>query len=119
RPIAGRYAFVLFTLGIVGAGLLAIPVMAASSAYAVGGAFGWSRSLAKPLRTEWRFYAIIAGSCFAGLAVNAVHVPPFKLLYYSAVLNGVISPFLLFVVTRIAGDDRIMGEYKNRWWSTT
>jgi NRAMP (natural resistance-associated macrophage protein)-like metal ion transporter len=119
RPIAGPYAFVLFTLGIVGAGLLAIPVMAASSAYAVGGAFGWPQSLAKPLKTEWRFYAIIAISCFVGLVVNIVHIPPFKLLYYSAVLNGVISPFLLFMVTHIANDERIMGQYKNRWWSTT
>ena len=119
RPFAGPYAFVLFTLGIVGSGLLAIPVMAASSAYAVGGAFGWPRSLAKPLRAEWRFYAIIAISCFVGLAVNAVHIPPFKLLYYSAVLNGAISPFLLFMVTHIANDERIMGQYKNRWWSTT
>jgi len=119
RPLAGPYAFVLFTLGIVGSGLLAIPVMAASSAYAVGGALELPRSLAKPLRTEWRFYAIIALSCFVGLAVNAVHIPPFRLLYYSAVLNGVISPFLLFMVTRISADERIMGEYKNRWWSTT
>jgi NRAMP (natural resistance-associated macrophage protein)-like metal ion transporter len=118
RPIAGPYAFVLFTLGIVGSGLLAIPVMAASSAYAVGGAFGWPRSLAKPLGAEWRFYAIIAISCFVGLGVNIVHIPPFKLLYYSAVLNGAISPFLLFMVTHIANSEHIMGQYRNRWWST-
>jgi NRAMP (natural resistance-associated macrophage protein)-like metal ion transporter len=119
RPLAGPYASVLFTLGIVASGLLAIPVMAASSAYAIGGTFKWTQSLAKPFWEEWRFYSIIALSCFVGLVVNVVHVSPFKLLYYSAVLNGVISPFLLFIVTHIANDKRIMGKYKNRWWSTT
>ncbi len=119
RPLAGPYAFVLFTLGIVGSGLLAIPVMAASSAYAVGGAFGWPESLGKPVWVEWRFYGIIALSCFVGLFVNMLHISPFRLLYYSAVLNGVISPFLLFMVTHIANSEQVMGEYKNRWWSTT
>jgi len=119
RPLAGPYAFVLFTLGIVVSGLLAIPVMAASSAYAIGGALNWPRSLAKPFWQEPRFYAVIALSCALGLLVNVLHVQPFKLLYYAAVLNGVISPPLLFIVTNLAGNRRIMGKYKNRWWSTT
>ena len=99
RPLGGPFRFVLFTSGIVSAGLLAIPVIAASSAYAVAGAFGWSRSLGKPFWHEWGFYGVIVASCAIGLLVNLLHVPPFKLLYYSGVLNGVISPPLLFIVT--------------------
>jgi Mn2+/Fe2+ NRAMP family transporter len=114
RPIAGTLAFVLFAAGIVSAGLLSIPVMAASSAYVVSAAFGWKRSLRRPFWEERRFYGIIAGSCLLGLAVNIAHVTPFRLLYYSAVLNGLISPPLLFIVTQIAGNRRIMGRFANR-----
>lgn len=111
KPLAGGFTASLFTVGIISAGLLAIPVMAGSSAYAVGGAFDWSRTLSKPFWQEWRFYGIIVASCMVGLLVNALHVPPFKLLYYSAVLNGVISPVLLFMVTQIASNRRIMKQF--------
>jgi NRAMP (natural resistance-associated macrophage protein)-like metal ion transporter len=111
KPLAGNFTFILFTVGIVSAGLLAIPVMAGSSAYAVGGALNWSRTLSKPFWQEWRFYGIIVASCLIGLLVNALRVPPFKLLYWSAILNGVISPVLLFVVTQIAGNAKIMKEF--------
>jgi len=113
RPLAGPFTFVLFTIGIVSSGLLAIPVMAGSSAYAVAGAAGWPRSLGKPFWQEWGFYGVIVASCVIGLFVNAVHVPPFKLLYYAAVLNGVISPPLLFIVTNIADSRKIMGKRVN------
>ncbi len=113
RPLAGPFTFVLFTTGILSSGLLAIPVMAGSSAYAVAGAADWPRSLGKPFWEEWRFYGIIVASCVIGLLVNAVHVPPFRLLYYAAVLNGAISPPLLFIVTSIAGSRKIMGKRVN------
>ncbi len=113
RPLAGPLTFVIFTVGILSSGLLAIPVMAGSSAYAVAGAADWPRSLGKPFWEEWRFYGIIVASCVVGLLVNAVHVPPFKLLYYAAILNGVISPPLLFIVTNIAGSRKIMGKRVN------
>ena len=118
RPLAGPFTFILFTAGIVSSGLLAIPVMAGSSAYAVGGAFDWPRSLGKPFWEEWRFYGVIAASCFIGLLVNAAHIPPFKLLYYSAILNGVVSPPLLFIVTQIASNADIMGTKVNGRGST-
>ncbi len=111
KPLTGPLTFFLFTAGIVSAGLLAIPVMAGSSAYAVGGACNWSRSLSLPFWKEWRFYGIIVGSCLIGLLVNAVHVPPFKLLYYSGVLNGIISPVLLFIVVHIASNPKIMKDF--------
>ena len=117
RPLAGPLSSVLFALGIVSSGLLAIPVMAASSAYAICGALKWRRSLTEPFHRAKRFYGIIALSCFAGLLVNAFHISPFRLLYYSGVLNGIISPFLLFIVTNIAGNPEIMGKYVNSWWN--
>lgn len=117
RPLAGTFTFVLFTVGIICAGLLAIPVMAGSSAYAVGGALNWPRTLSKPFWQERRFYGIIIASCLVGLVVNAAHVPPFKLLYYSAILNGFISPLLLFFVTQISGDRQIMGRFRNTRFS--
>jgi NRAMP (natural resistance-associated macrophage protein)-like metal ion transporter len=117
KPLAGQFTFFLFAVGIVSSGLLAIPVMAGSSAYAVGGAFNWSRTLSKPFWQEWRFYGIIVASCVIGLLVNALHVPPFKLLYYAAVLNGVISPVLLFIVTQIASNRTIMKEFTNSRFS--
>ena len=119
RPLAGQAAFLLFTLGIVSAGLLSIPVMAGSSAYAVGGALGWPRTLTKPFWEEWRFYGVIVGSCIIGIAVNLAHIPPFTLLFYSGVLSGIISPPMLFVVTHIGNNRRIMGAYKNNRYSAT
>jgi len=113
RPLAGPFTFLLFALGIVSSGLLAIPVMAGSSAYAMGGAFNWSRTLSKPFWAEPRFYGVIVASCAIGLLVNLLHVPPFKLLYYAAILNGIISPVLLFMVTQIAGNRAIMKEFTN------
>jgi len=113
RPLAGPMTFALFTLGIVSAGLLSIPVMAASSAYAVAGAFNWRASLAKTFRQEPAFYGVIVGSALVGLLVNLLPIPPFKLLYYTAILNGVISPPLLFMVVHISSNRRIMGPYAN------
>lgn len=117
RPLAGQYTFVLFMLGIVASGLLAIPVMAASSAYAICGALLLPRSLAQPLWKAPQFYGIIALTCAIGVVVNFFHVQPFRLLYYSGVLSGLISPFLLFIVTLTASNRRLMGKYVNRWWS--
>lgn len=113
RPLAGPLTFLLFTLGIVSAGLLSIPVMAASSAYAMAGAFNWPGSLAKTFRQEPAFYGVIVGSALVGLLVNLLPIPPFKLLYYTAILNGIISPPLLFVVVHISSNRGIMGPYAN------
>ena len=118
RPMAGPYASAVFSIGIVSSGLLAIPVVAGSSAYAVAGAFGWPRSLSKPFWQEWRFYGIIAGSCLIGVLVNLTRVPPFVMLFYSAVANGVISPPLLLIVTHIASNPKIMGNATNGALST-
>lgn len=117
RPLAGDATFLLFALGIISSGLIAIPVMAGSSAYAVAGAFNWPRSLAKSFKAEPKFYLVIIGTTLAGLLVNAFPIPPFKLLFYTAVLNGFISPFMIFIVMRISRDPSIMGTHTNRPWS--
>lgn len=113
RPLAGHFAFLLFTAGILSAGLLSIPVMAASSAYAIAGTFDWTQSLSRKFRDAPAFYLVIIASCLVGLLVNFTPVHPFKLLYYTAILNGFISPPLLFVVIQISGNRRIMGEFAN------
>jgi len=118
-PLAGPAAFALFAAGIVSSGLLAIPVMAGSSAYAVAGALGWPRSLARPFWQERKFYGIIVASCVIGIAVNLTHIQPFTLLFYSGILNGIVSPFVLFVVTQIGSNRRIMGAYVNNRFSAT
>lgn len=118
-PLAGPAAFALFAAGIVSSGLLSIPVMAGSSAYAVGGALGWPRSLARPFWEQRKFYGIIIASCVFGIAVNLTHIPPFTLLFYSGILSGVISPLMLFVVTHVASNRRIMGRYVNNRFSST
>jgi NRAMP (natural resistance-associated macrophage protein)-like metal ion transporter len=119
RPLAGPLAFLLFTLGIVSSGLLSIPVMAGSSAYAIGGALNWPRSLARPFWQERRFYGVIVASCAIGIMVNLTHIQPFTLLFYSGILNGVISPVMLFAITRIGNDRSIMGAYVNNRFSAT
>jgi NRAMP (natural resistance-associated macrophage protein)-like metal ion transporter len=119
RPLAGPFAFALFALGIVGSGLLSIPVMAASSAYAVGGALGWPRTLSKPFWEEWGFYGVIVATCVVGVLINLLRIPPFTLLFYSGVLSGVISPFMLFVITQISGNRRIMGAHVNNRFTAT
>jgi Mn2+/Fe2+ NRAMP family transporter len=113
RPLAGSATFLLFALGIVSAGLISIPVMAGASAYAVAGAFNWQRSLEKTPKQEPKFYAVIAGSAVAGLLVNLLPIPPFKMLFYTAVLNGFISPLMIFMVLRIGRDPAIMGRHTN------
>jgi NRAMP (natural resistance-associated macrophage protein)-like metal ion transporter len=113
RPLAGPLAFWLFALGILSVGLLSIPVLAASSAYAVSGALDWPRSLARNFRQEPGFYGVLIFTSLLGLSINLLPIPPFKMLYYTAILNGIISPPLLFMVMSIAGDPRIMGKHAN------
>ena len=91
RPVAGPCVFLIFSLGIIGTGLLALPVLAGSSAYAVGEAFGWHVGLArKPARAK-RFYFTIAAITAAGAVLNVVALDPFKALFWSAVINGVVA----------------------------
>ncbi len=116
RPLAGDKAFLLFTLGIVGTGLLAVPILAGSGAYALSELMNWKEGLAKKYSQAKSFYLVIAISILLGLALNFFGVPPIKALYYSAFLNGIIAAPLLFVIMIVGNDARIMGEETHPKW---
>jgi Mn2+/Fe2+ NRAMP family transporter len=110
RPVAGEFAFVLFSVGIVGTGLLAIPVLAGSAAYAVAGAFNWRNSLELAPSAARKFYGIIAASTLAGVALGFMRFDPIKALYWSAVINGVIAVPVMAVMMQLGGSPAAMGK---------
>jgi NRAMP (natural resistance-associated macrophage protein)-like metal ion transporter len=109
RPVAGEFTFAVFAAGILGTGLLAVPVLAGSAAYAVSEAFQWREGLARRLLQAKSFYAAIAVSTMAGVGLNFTALDPVKALYWSAVVNGVLSAPVMTVVMLIASNGRIMG----------
>jgi Mn2+/Fe2+ NRAMP family transporter len=110
RPIAGDFAFMLFSMGIIGTGLLAIPVLAGSAAYATAGAFKWKNSLEHEPAMAPRFYGIIVISTLAGVALGFTGIDPIKALYWSAVINGVISVPIMALMMMMAARSDIMGK---------
>ncbi|MDI1300340.1 MAG: divalent metal cation transporter [bacterium] len=111
RPIGGDFAFILFSVGIIGTGLLAIPVLAASSAYAMAGTFQWKSSLERAPMEAKRFYGIIAISTLIGVALGFTSIDAIKALYWSAVINGVISVPIMVVMMLMAVRPEIMGQF--------
>jgi len=114
RPIAGPFAFALFALGIIGTGLLAVPVLAGSAAYAVGEALHWPVGLSRELMQARGFYGVIAASTLIGLALNWVHIDPIKALFWSAVINGVVAGPIMILMMLMASNKKIMGEFTLR-----
>jgi Mn2+/Fe2+ NRAMP family transporter len=108
RPFAGNFAATLFTLGIVGVGFLAIPTLAGSAAYAFAETLGWRQGLSKKLKQARWFYALILVSTAAGVAMDFIGVNPVKALYWTAVINGLLAPFLLVAILIIAADKKLM-----------
>ncbi|MDP1707062.1 MAG: divalent metal cation transporter [bacterium] len=115
----GELAFLLFALGIVGTGLLAVPVLAGSTAYAISESLGWKYGLYRKWRQAHAFYGVIMISVFLGIVLNLIHFDPIRTLIFSAVVNGIIAPFILFFVIRISGNKKIMGEYANHTFAST
>jgi Mn2+/Fe2+ NRAMP family transporter len=109
RPVAGDLAFALFAAGILGTGMLAVPVLAGSAAYAVSEAFRWREGLDRRFRDAEGFYAVIAATTLGGAALNFTALDPIKALYWSAVVNGVLAAPLMAVMMLIANQKRIMG----------
>jgi NRAMP (natural resistance-associated macrophage protein)-like metal ion transporter len=109
RPVAGDFAFALFTIGILGTGLLAVPVLAGSAAYAVSETFGWVEGLDRKPREAKAFYATIALATLGGMALNFSAIDPIKALFWAAVVNGVLATPLMIVMMLIATSGRIMG----------
>ena len=124
-PIAGPFAFLLFALGIIGTGLLAVPVLAGSAAYAVAETWAWTASLDARPDAAPAFYGVIAAATLAGLGLNFVPIDPMRALYLAAVLNGVLAAPLLAVIMLLVADRRVMGQLTPpRWllalgWLTT
>jgi len=108
QPLAGRFAAALFTLGLVGVGFLAIPTLTGSAAYAFAENFGWRQGLDRKLKQARAFYAIVLASTIVGLAMNFSHMNPVKALYWSAVINGVLAPFVMAALLYIAIDAKLM-----------
>jgi NRAMP (natural resistance-associated macrophage protein)-like metal ion transporter len=125
RPLAGEFAFILFAAGIIGTGLLAVPVLAGSAAYAIAGAFQWTKGLEQKPFVAKRFYGIIAISTLAGVALGFTAIDPIKALYWSAVINGVISVPIMVVMMLMATRTDVMGRFvirrKLKWlgWVAT
>ncbi len=113
RPLAGDYAFVLFTAGILGSGFLAIPVLAGSAAYVIAEVFGWSKGLNKTFTKAKEFYAVIIASTVIGLLIPLLGFNPIKALFYTALFYGVISPIIIYIILHMANNEKIVGHHKN------
>ncbi len=113
RPLAGDLATVLFAVGLIGAGLLAVPVLTGSAAYAVAETFGWRSGLDEKPRHAKKFYAVIACSTLVGVLIDFVGIDPISALFWTAVINGVVAPPLLVVVMLIANNKKVMGKRTN------
>jgi len=113
KPFAGDLTYFFFALGIIGTGLLAIPTMAGSTAYATAESFGWSQGLYRKLKDARAFYGVIIISMVVATIANYFHIDPIKGLIYSAVGNGLVAPIVLFFIVRISSNEKIMGKKKN------
>jgi NRAMP (natural resistance-associated macrophage protein)-like metal ion transporter len=112
-PYAGEIAKTIFALGIIGSGLITVPVLAGSSGYALSDVFGWKEGLSKKFRQAKGFYLIIAVSTLVGLWINFANIDPIRALVYTAVINGVIAAPILFIIMRAANDKNILGNKVN------
>lgn len=112
-PFAGSFAAILFAIGIIGTGMLAVPVLASSTSYAISESFGWKEGLYRRFKKARAFYIIIIFSIMVGIILNFVGIHPIKALIYSAIINGIIAPIVIIFIVHISSDHKIMGHYKN------
>ena len=116
RPLAGDGAYLLFTLGLMGTGLLAVPVLAGSASFAVAEVFGWRSGLDLSPRRGRRFYLVFAGAVATGMLLNLAGTNPIRMLFLCALLNGLLAPPLLLLVMLVSNNRAIMGEHANGPW---
>jgi Mn2+/Fe2+ NRAMP family transporter len=115
RPLAGNFAFMLFATGIIGVGLIGVPVLAGSAAYAVCEALGWRWSLERTVREAPGFYAVIALCVISGVGIQYSPISPMKALFWSAVINGVVAVPLMVVILLLAAKRTVMGKFTASW----
>lgn len=113
KPLAGNFAYILFSLGIIGTGMLAIPVLAGSTAYAISESMGWKEGLYRKLNEARAFYGVIIISIVVGIIINFIGIDPIKALIYSAIANGIVAPVILVCIVHISSNEKIMGSHKN------
>ncbi|TSC88013.1 MAG: natural resistance-associated macrophage protein [Microgenomates group bacterium Gr01-1014_7] len=113
RPFAGDFSYLLFAVGIIGTGLLAIPILAGSASYALSESFGWKSGLYRKLKEANAFYGTIIISTLIGLGINFIGFDPIKTLIYSAVINGLIAPVILVLIILLSNSKKVMGERVN------
>lgn len=116
-PNSGFVAKLLFSIGIIGIGLLAVPVLAGSSSYALSEALGIKEGLYRKFKKAHGFYAIIALAIIAGLVINLIGIDPIQALIFTAVFNAIASVPLLWMIIKVGNSAAVMGEYKNSRWS--
>lgn len=114
RPFAGNATYFLFAIGIIGTGLLAIPVLAGSTSYALAESFRWKEGLYQNLQQAYAFYGTIIISMLVGLGINFIGIDPIKALIYSAVANGLVAPLILLLIILISSNKKIMGRWVNK-----
>ena len=114
RPVAGDAAALLFTIGLVGTGMLGVPVLAGSAAYAIAEAAAWRAGMDERVHNARQFYGVIAVAMIVGMMLNFAHVNAIKLLIGSAVINGLLAPPLIAIVLVVCNNDKIMGTHRNR-----
>ena len=107
-PLAGRFATTLYTVGIIGVGLLAIPTLTGSAAYAFAEALRWKQGLDKQLQHARSFYGMILASTIAAVIMDFMKISPVKALYWTAIINGLLAPFLLVGILIVASDSKLM-----------
>lgn len=117
EPLAGKTAYLLFAVGIIGTGLLAVPVLAGSISYMIGETFDWKVGLQKKFGRAKAFYGIIIISLLIGLSLDFVGISPIQALIYTAVLYGITSPVMIVMVMHIGNNKKVMGEFVNGKWS--
>jgi len=116
RPLAGQGAYLLFTLGLIGTGMLGVPVLAGSSAYAISEAMAWRGSLDNRPRMTPKFYGVLAAAMAIGAALNYARLDAVKMLFWSAVCNGLLAPPLIVLVVLLTTDKKVMGQHVNPDW---
>ena len=115
KPLAGNLAYLLFAIGIIGTGLISIPVLSGSLSYIFTETFGWEQGLDKKFHEAKGFYVIIAISLLLGLSLNYIGISPIQSLIYTAVLYGLTSPVLIAMILHISNNKKIMGQHVNGW----
>lgn len=116
RPLAGNFASLLLSLGLIGSGYLAVPVLTGSAAYALAEALGWKYGLDKPFRKARPFYAVIVGATLVGVLINFIGINPITALFWTAILNGLLAPPLLVLLMLITNNHAVMGQRVNGFW---